>query len=106
MARDTEPTELELLLAMHRRVLQKAEALERAIDAARQDESSNLAPRGCERAVDGITCSPSMWRHVCLLCGLVLRRCARHGGDRAVRAELAKHQWQAHGVDDREGGIE
>lgn len=104
MPRDTEPTELELLDAKLRAARQLVDALERAREAAKTALDSNLAPRGCDRAVDGITCSPSMWRHVCLVCGVLFRRCGRHGGERGASDELAKHQWREHRVDESEGG--
>jgi hypothetical protein len=102
VSRDRAPTLRELLQAKRREALQAVDALDRAIAAVERGLDSNLAPRGCDRRVDGIDCSPSMFRHMCVVCGELFQFCARHGGSNRAVVELGKHMWRAHEQGDTE----
>ena len=66
-------------------LLAELAAADRLLDAP--PRTSSLAPVGCDRAVDGVMCSPRRWAHLCACCGFVAARCALHGGERAAVAE-------------------
>ena len=96
------PTDLELLHALRREHLRAVVSLDRTIAVIEHGVRNELVPRGCVWHADGITCTPEPAILVCLEeCGAMFTVCARHGGVERARRELARHQWEAHQIDDR-----